>query len=247
MSEQIPDLQQKLQELPPGRLICKRNGNYSKWFLKLNQKLTYLPKSQRALAQELALKEFYSRKLKYILQEKEAFATYLKKAPTQNPSFLNLLEPSSLYRELLSDYFRPRSEVLFQWANAPYETNPLYPEECIHNSCSGNKLRSKSEVLIDTELFLYKIPFRYESALHLGSNTIFPDFTIRHPKTGNFFYWEHFGIMDEPSYSQKTFSKLLLYNSHNIIPTINLITTYETKKHPLDINYVHSLIQQYFL
>ncbi len=73
------------------------------------------------------------------------------------------------------------------------------------------------------------------------------DFTIRHPKTKDFFYWEHFGMMDSPAYSQNAFNKLQLYNAHGIIPTINLITTYETKDQPLNSQYVQHLIEHYFL
>ena len=123
----------------------------------------------------------------------------------------------------------------------------MHPEQLSHLSISGHILRSKSEVIIDTALFSNRIPFRYECALSLGFKTFFPDFTIRHPKTKDFFYWEHFGMMDSPAYSQNAFNKLQLYNAHGIIPTINLITTYETKDQPLNSQYVQHLIEHYFL
>ena len=86
------------------------------------------------------------------------------------------------------------------------------------------------------------IPFRYECALHLGNTTLFPDFTIRHPKTGEFFYWEHFGMIDNATYCQNMTSKLQLYTAHGIIPSIQLITTYETKEHPLSAEMVENII-----
>jgi len=95
-------------------------------------------------------------------------------------------------------------------------------------------------------LFVNKIPFRYECMLHLGENAIFPDFTIRHPKNGEIFYWEHFGLMDNPSYSSKAFSKLQLYSTYKIIPSIQLITTYETKEHPLTMETVEKIVKDYF-
>lgn len=54
-------------------------------------------------------------------------------------------------------------------------------------------------------------------------------------------------MMDSPAYSQNAFNKLQLYNAHGIIPTINLITTYETKDQPLNSQYVQHLIEHYFL
>ena len=73
------------------------------------------------------------------------------------------------------------------------------------------------------------------------------DFTIRHPKSGRFFYWEHFGLMTSPSYSQNVFQKLNTYCQNNIIPTINLITTYETREYPLTSQTIENIIQEYFI
>ena len=77
--------------------------------------------------------------------------------------------------------------------------------------------------------------------------TLFPDFTIRHPKSGEFYYWEHFGLIDDPGYRKNAMSKLQLYASHGIFPTINLITTYETKYTPLNPEYVNLLVSHYFI
>lgn len=96
-------------------------------------------------------------------------------------------------------------------------------------------------------LYINQIPFRYECSLTLGETTLFPDFTIRHPQTGDIYYWEHFGLMDKPIYIQNTYSKLQLYTSHGIIPTIQLITTYETKDYPMDVDTINKIIQHYFL
>lgn len=148
---------------------------------------------------------------------------------------------------LLTPYFTPLSQELSDWMNSPYEHNPHHPEHLLYKSSSGNLVRSKSEAIIDMLLSLNKIPFRYESALQLGEVTLFPDFTIRHPKTGIVYYWEHFGLMDNPIYSQNAFSKLQLYTSHGIIPSIQLITTYETKENPLCPDTVEKIITHYFL
>ena len=90
-----------------------------------------------------------------------------------------------------------------------------------------------------------QIPFRYECPLELGNTTLYPDFTIMHPKTGELIYWEHFGMMDDPAYCKNVFSKLNLYVANGIIPNINLITTYETKDFPLDTEQINNMISLY--
>lgn len=67
-------------------------------------------------------------------------------------------------------------------------------------------------------LLTNKIPFRYECELQLEETTLYPDFTLRHPLTGQVFYWEHFGMMDNPNYCRNATTKLQLYFSHGIIP-----------------------------
>lgn len=76
---------------------------------------------------------------------------------------------------------------------------------------------------------------------------LYPDFTIRHPKTGRLFYWEHFGLMNQLTYRKSTCSKLQLYISNGIIPNIQLITTYETQEEPLDPETVEKIVEHYFL
>ena len=81
----------------------------------------------------------------------------------------------------------------------------------------------------------HRIPFRYECELILGGAVFHPDFTIRHPRTGEIYYWEHLGGMDKTKYIHNSFARLETYAYHGIVPSINLITTYETKDHPLSM------------
>ena len=151
------------------------------------------------------------------------------------------------YQELLAPLFTPLSKELLDWQNAPYDSNPKHSEKLTLKSSSGHLVRSKSESLIDMALFTHRIPFRYECALTLGKDTFYPDFTIRHPETGKTYYWEHFGLMDHPAYCQNVSSKLLQYSLNGIIPSIHLITTYETSENPLSSEVIEKIIEYYFL
>ena len=121
-----------------------------------------------------------------------------------------------------------------------------YEEDLIIKGTQGKMLRSKSEAIIDMMLYKNKIPFRYEEKLVLDEITLYPDFVIRHPATGESYYWEHFGMMDEEDYMDHACDKIRLYCKNGIIPSLNLITTYETKRHPLSVEKVESIIQEYF-
>ena len=75
---------------------------------------------------------------------------------------------------------------------------------------------------------------------------MYPDFTIRHPKTGEFYYWEHFGLMDVAEYRQKVSFKFSLYMEHGIYPNRQLITTYESTDEPFGANQIEKILNQYF-
>ena len=53
--------------------------------------------------------------------------------------------------------------------------------------------------------------------------------------------------MDDISYAEKAFSKLRVYATYGLIPSIQLITTYETKKHPTSYEDIERIGTAYFL
>ncbi len=246
LEKQIIDIKKELECLPDGKLICSKNGKYFKWFHSDGVVATYIPKSNRKYAELLAIKTYLSLKLEDLEKEKQALQKYAKQSPGEGKA-QKLLEPSSGFKELLKPYFTPISEELILWANEPYERNQRHPEQLSLTAVSGNRVRSKSELLIDTSLYHHKIPFRYENQLKINNQIFYPDFTIRHPQNGKTYYWEHFGMMDDPSYARNAFSKMQFYSENGIIPDINLITTYETREHPLGMDLIEKIISHYFL
>lgn len=247
LDSQIHTLQSQLETLPDGKLICASNGKWKKWYHSTKQGTSYLPKKERQLAEQLAYKKYLLLQLENSIREKEAINLYLKHHDSNASQKENTLFYSSEFHALLEPHFTPLSEELQNWMNAPYEKSNSHPENLTNNAYSGNIVRSKSEVLIDMFLYKNKIPFRYECPLELGGILMYPDFTVRHPKTGDTYYWEHFGLMDNPSYSKNVCSKLQNYISYGIIPSIQLITTYETKVNPLNAEDVEKIVEHYFL
>lgn len=244
MEEELWRIKKELSSLPEGQLICARNENRFKWYRSDGHTHKYLPKKEQKLAEQLAIRKYLTLKEEEIIQEIKAIEAYLshQKRIKEKSNDL-LIKPG--FEELLSHYFTPKSQELSAWANAPYEKNEKYPEHLIHK-VPGGYVRSKSESMIALALQNAGIPYRYECALQLGEVILYPDFTIRHPKSGEVIYWEHFGLMDHAEYRNSTYSKLAQYGNYQIIPEINLITTYETKRNPLDYETVEETVRRYF-
>ena len=247
LQKKIETLKSELEQYPEGKLICCCHRNASKWYRSDGHTRTYIPKRNRNLAEQLAAKRYLSHVLEDCIHEQTALDLYLKHHSPVSHTMSKLLLESPGYQELLSPYFQPLTQKLTEWMNEPYEHNLKSPENLTHKTASGHFVRSKSEALIDLFLYRSHIPFRYECALEVGELKLFPDFTIRHPKTGEVYYWEHFERMDDSSYIKNAFSKLETYASHRIIPAISLITTYETQQIPLNTEMIEKIIEYYFL
>lgn len=83
-----------------------------------------------------------------------------------------------------------------------------YPAQML--TTFGLKVRSKSEVFIAEKLFSEQFDFEYETPLSAGGKTFYPDFTIKIGK--QIFYWEHFGLLSDAAYYEKTKIKIKWYN-----------------------------------
>ena len=244
---EIGKLQKKIESLPKGKLICAKGVKGYRWYKSDDHQKVYIPKKERALAEWLALKKYYQTVLDEMKQEKRALNYYLDHHSDLPQKTRKLLEDHPGYQELLQGFLLPEGDSDREWMTADYDRNMNYPEHLIHKTALGGVVRSKSEAMIAHFLFINQIPFRYECALHLEETTIYPDFTIRHPVTGKVYFWEHFGRMDDGNYAKGVANKLQLYISHGIIPSLQLITTYETREEPLTIEKIENVLQQCFL
>ena len=249
LDKKIRNIETRLKGFPPGKMYITHNGKYFKWYYKRENDSTpvYIPKSQRSLAEQYAQKKYLMQLKSDLLQERNALDYYIrhhKVRPWKSDDFLN---GKPEYHELLSPYFQPRSKELRDWANASYPQNPYYKEKLLHHLDNGKSVRSKSEYMISSILDKYQIPYRVEEELVIGSNYYYPDFTIRHPQTGEFYYYEHFGLIEKYNYLERMAEKLYDYISIGIIPSKNLIMTFETNDYPLTIERIEALIKEYFL
>ena len=249
INAEIEEINKELEHLPEGNLLVYPNGNYYRWFYSENNSTRkYLSKSDEPLAVSLAQRKYLTLRRDY-LNLKANLLTSLAgdianleeeiDAFICNPGYSNLLEK-------IGDSDMEHKPHM-SWEHSEYETNPYYKEQLTYTCPSGNMVRSKSEVFIDMALNKYSIPYRYECKLQLHGKCFYPDFTLLHPLTGEIFYWEHLGKMDDKSYGIKALNKHNYYYEHDIIPGKNLILTFETKEHPFTFLDAENIIKQFFL
>lgn len=91
-------------------------------------------------------------------------------------------------------------------------------ERLIHNTSRGDAVRSKSEVIIANLLHAKNINYGYEQPLEIDGVVKYPDFTIEDDDTGVTYFWEHCGLLHDPSYRRRWDDKLTWYRSNEIRP-----------------------------
>ena len=95
----------------------------------------------------------------------------------------------------------------------------------IYTTADGNRVRSKSEVIICNLLASAGITYKYEEPLLYGDGKrISPDFTIYLPD-GTIRYWEHLGMLGNEEYDARWTDKLQIYERYFLG---QLIKTYES-------------------
>ena len=138
------------------------------------------------------------------------------------------------------------SQFVESWGSVEYEGKGFRMDLPELYTAKGERVRSKSEVMIADLLNKEAIPYRYEYPLYLkGFDLVYPDFTVLNVKKRKEIYWEHFGMMDDSEYVEKAMKKITVYAQNGIFPGINLIVTFETRKTPLNQKMAMLVIKEY--
>ncbi len=135
-----------------------------------------------------------------------------------------------------------------EWQAEQFKPNPYMENMKIYDTRRGEKVRSKSEAILADILYGLGIPYHYEKPLYLGPEKIrYPDFTLLKINSRKEIFLEHFGMLDDEAYRNKSIFKLDEYRKHGIYLGKNLIFTYETENSPLDIKGIEKMLKDIIL
>lgn len=251
------------EKAPQGRIRISQNGGHPEYYLVTERgslRGKYLPHSQKTLARQLAQKDYDARLIKLLQKEISALQNYMKQ--TSNGRAISELYDSlcPARRSLITPAILTNEQYAARWQDVSWTGRPFASDAPYICTARGERVRSKSEVIIADTLFRYNIPYRYEFPITLKrinsadirrdfgrSVTLYPDFLCLNTRTRTEFYWEHFGLMDDPAYSNNAAGKLRLYTENGILSGRNLIITMETQTEPPSIKALEKLIEEFLL
>ena len=115
-----------------------------------------------------------------------------------------------------------------QWMQSPYEHFKEFPEDLIHTTVAGYKVRSRAEMNIANIYNSRHIPVRFEQVLRFkdGSSEA-PDFTILVVSENRIKWHEHCGLMGKEKYAADFDRKMSSYIKHGLIPMVDVIYTFD--------------------
>lgn len=240
--------QKALEVALPGTLRFCKHGAKTQYYHRTNPKDTsgiYIPQKNLSLARNLAQKDYDKKLLCSIEKELNAIQKYLSTYPELNAE--NIYD--SLHEErkkLVTPLFESDEDFLQKWKAVEYEGKGFKDDSPEFYTANGERVRSKSELIIADLLSKEGIPYRYEYPIYLkGYGRIYPDFTTLNVKTRKEILWEHLGMMDDSAYVEKALQRISLYEQNGYFPGENLILTYETQKTPLSSKIIRLMIKKY--
>lgn len=236
-----------LATAPEGRLrISKSNGAVQYYQITEGHKRpVYICKKNLQLARALAQKQ-YNKKI----------AKRIRAQVVQINKLLQVLEGSALNVECTYNKERQQlielvtlsdKEYASRWLATKYEGKPFVQDVPAMFSSRGERVRSKSEVIIADTLARFGVPYRYEWPLQLADIKVHPDFYCLNLRTREEIAWEHFGMIDNSDYAEKMVYKLKKYEKSNFQVGRNLIISMETTNHPITIKDIEQNIRGYLV
>ncbi|MCR5824249.1 MAG: hypothetical protein K6G60_07460 [Lachnospiraceae bacterium] len=206
----------------------------------------YISVKNKELVKQLAQKDYNKQFLKQAENELQCLQRAVSSLDGKNAdaAFCNL---SDERRSLVTPYILTDDLYAGEWQAMRFKTNTFMSEDRIYDTERGEKVRSKSEVLIANTLLELGIPYHYEKMLVLkNGGTRYPDFTLLDVRAREEVFLEHFGMLDDEEYRRNCLHKLDEYRNNGIYPGRNLIFTYETEENPLDIKGIKKMLKDLF-
>lgn len=244
----VAEKEATLINAPEGILNVAKTMNRTQFYYKRNsadKKRKYLRNDEKGLVTKLCQKDYDEQILATAKKELKCLEYLVKRypIPTCEGVFGRLNEERKKYVVPIET---PEDLFVSNWENEQYAQKVFSEGIPEHYTQIGERVRSKSEILIANALYIHGIPYKYERPLYLkGYGTVHPDFTILNVRLRKEIYWEHLGKMDDSEYVEDNLRRIEAYEKNDLFSGDKLILTYETSKRPLNSRTIERMISKY--
>jgi len=236
----------KIENYPETNLSCRMVDSCNRYFEIDASTQKYLGVSEIDRIKQLEEKLYFKKLLKTAADEKAALEKIVQKLEKLESTDEVFVKIPYEKRHLIEPYVFIKDDKIIKRFETPDQDGRLTRSS--YTTLNGEKVRSKSEVIIADRFKHFGVLYCYEPPTKMCEdfNEIWhPDFLCLNKRTGETYYWEHFGKMDDPQYLDGFHTRMERYAEAGIILGKNLIVTTETSKHPLNTEYLDLLINKY--
>ncbi len=246
LSRTIDRLDEKIDSLPEGSIRVKHKaGTFHYLYYQGDKTIKYLRKNDSKTIKNLIQKKYLKMVQKAAKQEVKALSKAIELYPRTRMERVYEELPSELKEHALP-IIPDDDQFAAKWQAEPFKPKPFKKGAPKYYTLKGERVRSKSEVIIADRLFAKGIPYKYECPLWVGNGLIHPDFTILRMSDRKVVYHEHCGKMTDPEYTKDIPERANKYTRIGIFQGDRLFYTFESAECPLDIEALDAFIENNF-
>lgn len=250
IEEHINRIIRRIENAPAGSLRIINKGQKHQYYHRIDPsdpQGKYIPRKYHSVAVSLAQKDYDKKLLKILNRHQELISVFLSNydAEAAQNVYKDLREPR---RALVTPEFLSDEAYIKKWLAMPYKKLGFKNDIPEYYTAKGERVRSKSEILIADALFRHNIPYRYEYPLYSNGVLIAaPDFNCLNVRLRKEFYWEHLGRLGDKDYCDHIIPKFERYTLAESFEETSLIFTFETEHHPLNTKVIEAKIRKYLI
>ena len=241
----ILEKEQSLRNVPNGTVHVFNSDKRTQFYFNDNGKRKYAKEDERDLVQQLCQKDYDQKILAKAIKELKELEKLYSNYDSMTCEFV-YEKLNSARQNLIQPIWLPDGEFIHNWETVEYVGKSFVEDAPEFYTNKGERVRSKSEILIANALQKHQVPYRYEFPIKLKQyGIVHPDFTVLNIRKRKEMYWEHMGMLDEDGYRDDALDKITAYEKNGIFPGDKLILTLETLKSPMNSKIIEKIIDQY--
>ena len=175
----ISNIRKRNKNAPKGSLRIINKWNKHQYYHRINPsdpQGKYIPRKDQITAIRLAQKDYDNKALKALLTQQQAIGQFLAKFDPElvNHVYENLCDAR---KELVTPVYLDDKRFIEEWQNVTYTRLGFKDTDPEFYTAKGERVRSKSEILIADSLFRHGVPYLCEYPVY-DNGVIFaaPDF-----------------------------------------------------------------------
>jgi len=250
LKELLETKEKDLWNAPKGTIRIVSRDGLLQYYQRINPsdtRGTYLRRDQDDIATALVQKDYDTKLIVELKKEIKALENFLRHyRPERLTDIYKTLH--NFRRPLVHPVMLLDEDYIARWTSVEYPRKAFGENAPDFFTAKGERVRSKSEIMIADALNRKNIPYRYEYPIHLsGTGVVHPDFICLNVPERKEVLWEHNGMMSDADYSENAIKRIGKYTLAGFHPGKNLILTFETSSCPLSSRVIDSNINCYLL